>query len=152
MRLGTPDAAEDSPTVHSLMAIEPALLFSVAPAGDLNSSAGDLFQRIWPTLLVLAAVAIVGGLFAMWLRRRLASKDEGATAGFTLEDLRRLHRSGEMSDEEFAKAKEAMLAHRPSRESMADKLVQPRRGNAAGSGPEPRVDDRDNPPPQKRKG
>ena len=107
--------------------ISPALVASAPPSGSLSSSAGDLFERIWPTLLVLLAVAIVGGLFAMWLRRRLGAKDDTGPVGFTLEDLRRMHRAGEMSDEEFERAKTAMLANRPSRESMADKLIQPKR-------------------------
>lgn len=132
--------------MHSLVSIAPALLSSTPPSGGLNSSAGDLFARIWPTLLVLLALAVAGGIFAMWLRRRLAAKEEGGAAGFTLEDLRRLHRSGEMSDSEFESAKAAMLANRPSRAEMADKLVKPRRPNGGGGS-----GDRDNPPPHSRK-
>ncbi len=132
--------------MQSLVSIAPALLSSAPTPGGLNASAGDLFARIWPTLLILLAIAVAGGIFAMWLRRRLASKDEGGAAGFTLEDLRRLHRSGEMSDVEFESAKAAMLANRPSRAEMAEKLVKPRGSRPRGGGV-----DRDNPPPQQRK-
>lgn len=130
--------------------ISPALLITSPATGGLSSSAGDLFARIWPTLLVLLVVAVVGGLFAMWLRRRLAAKDEGGAGGFTLEDLRQLHRAGGMSDEEFAKAKEAMLSKRPSRAAMADKLV-PKRGRGPRRSDDAPSDERDNPPPQQRK-
>jgi hypothetical protein len=99
---------------------------SVPAQGSLSSNAGDLFFRIWPYLLALLVIAVVGGLFAMWLRRRIANSDAGASQGFTLEDLRQMHRRGEMSDEEFTKAKSIMLANRPSREEMADKLVRPK--------------------------
>jgi hypothetical protein len=121
--------------------MSPALVASAPPTGSLSSSAGDLFERIWPTLLVLLLIAIVGGLFAMWLRRRLGAKEESSPAGFSLEDLRRMHREGEMSDEEFERAKTAMLASRPSRESMADKLIAPTK-RSGGNRPEGRRGER----------
>jgi len=121
--------------VPAFAVMSPALVASAPSTGSLvasgGSGAGDLFERIWPTLLVLLVIAIAGGLFAMWLRRRIGAKDETGLAGFTLEDLRRMHREGEMSDEEFDRAKAAMLASRPTRESMADKLI-PKRDGAEG--------------------
>jgi hypothetical protein len=38
-------------------------------------------------------------------RRRLTQPDESSGTGFTLSDLRRLHKSGQMTDEEFERAK-----------------------------------------------
>lgn len=118
-----------------------ALCHLAASAGGSGAAgqAGDLFARIWPMLLGLLVLAVVGGLFAMWLRRRIGSQDAGATQGFTLDDLRQMHKRGEMSDEEFAQAKSAMLSKRPSREEMADKLVKPKTRTAAPS-PKPRPD------------
>lgn len=111
----------------------------------MGGGAGDLFGRIWPYLLALLVIAVVGGLFAMWLRRRIAGAEEGTTPGFTLHDLRQMHNRGDMTAAEFERAKAAMLAKRPSREEMADKLVKPKRPRG-GSGPPSRTDGRESPP------
>lgn len=114
-------------------AVTPQAGTGVAPAG-MGGGAGDLFGRIWPYLLALLVIAVVGGLFAMWLRRRIAGSDEGSIPGFTLHDLRQMHNRGDMTAAEFERAKAAMLAKRPSREEMADKLVKPKRPRG-GAGP-----------------
>ncbi len=95
---------------------------TVRPAPD----GGTLFVDLLPTMVVLLVIAVVGGIAILWIRRSLKAAKE-PEVGFTLEDLRRLHRSGGLNDDEFARAKERMLASRPSRESMADKLIPNRR-------------------------
>jgi hypothetical protein len=59
-------------------------------------------------------VLVVGGAYAvLWLRKRLwaTPEDEAVSGvGFTLGDLRQLHKSGQISEEEFAKAKEKIVA------------------------------------------
>jgi hypothetical protein len=59
---------------------------------------------LWSLLLI---GLIVAGWLTVWqVKRRLQKTDDLlGNAGFTLSDLRRLHKSGQMSDEEFEKAK-----------------------------------------------
>jgi hypothetical protein len=58
-------------------------------------------------------ILVVGGAYAViWLRRRFwgSADEEVAPMGFTLGDLRDLHKSGRISVEEFEKAKEKIVA------------------------------------------
>ena len=58
---------------------------------------------IWSLLLI---GLIVAGWLTVWqVRRRLQRDDTLGNAGFTLSDLRQLHKSGQMTDEEFERAK-----------------------------------------------
>ena len=107
--------------------LDPASILSRSTAasagGGAPVDAGSLFVSLLPWLLVLLAIAVGGGILILWIRRSLKTQAE-APQGFTLEDLRRMHKSGELSDDEFARAKETMLAKRPSREAMASKLIR----------------------------
>jgi len=68
---------------------------------------------------LLALLAFVGFVTAIRLRRWAKGPHEESSTAFTLEDLRRLHRTGQLSDEEFRRASESMLARRPSAEEIA---------------------------------
>jgi hypothetical protein len=70
----------------------------------------EAFQII---VLSLVIVAICGaGFFAISrIRRKVKAPDETIGIGFTLSDLRQLHKSGQMSDVEFERAKEKLIAH-----------------------------------------
>ena len=59
-----------------------------------------------------ALLVLVVGLFVVvvWVRRRLSPNEDFRGEGFTLGDLRRLHNAGQLSDEEFEKAKAGMIA------------------------------------------
>jgi hypothetical protein len=66
-------------------------------------------------ILVCCGAAIVlcaiGFFLAKWLRKRLLAKSDASEGtGFTLGDLRELHRSGKMSTEEFEKARALIVA------------------------------------------
>ena len=64
---------------------------------------------IW-WMLVLLAFVVVGFVAVVQVKRWISKPDEGAAgAGFTLGDLRALHRSGKMSAEEFEKAKAIII-------------------------------------------
>jgi hypothetical protein len=56
---------------------------------------------------ILLVVVGAGAYAVLWLRKRIWSPDETETAGagFTLGDLRQLHRTGQISEEEFTRAK-----------------------------------------------
>jgi hypothetical protein len=59
-----------------------------------------------------ALVVLLLGLFPVvwWVRRRLSPHEDFHGEGFTLGDMRRLHKAGQLSDEEFDRAKEALIA------------------------------------------
>ena len=75
-------------------------------SGDLSAS---LLGDVLPWLGILALLAIVGWLAIVFVRRRIRRSDEDE-APFTLDDLRRLHREGKLSDAEFARTRDAMIA------------------------------------------
>ena len=63
--------------------------------------------------VVLLALLIAGMAFALRLKRRMKAEDGDAAApvaGFTLSDLRQMHRTGQLSDAEFERAKEKVVA------------------------------------------
>lgn len=73
-------------------------------------SSGSSFSSIvlWSISILLLAL---GGLFlVLQLKKRVTHVDEAQpTTGFTLADLRQLHRTGQMSEMEYEKAKAKML-------------------------------------------
>lgn len=64
---------------------------------------------IWSLVLIafLVGMFLLVGRIKHWLSPSSDIADGGA--GFTLSDLRELHRSGKMSDEEFDKAKTKII-------------------------------------------
>ena len=60
--------------------------------------------------LVLVGVILLGFYAVVQVKRWVTKPDEHVGAGFTLSDLRALHRSGKMTAEEFEKAKLAIVA------------------------------------------
>lgn len=64
---------------------------------------------IWS--LILLGILIVGLVIIVRLKKKLTQSDEpSAGVGFTLSDLRELHKSGKMTQEEFEKAKAQIVA------------------------------------------
>jgi hypothetical protein len=64
---------------------------------------------IWSALLI--GLLVLGMAWAAKLRRRMKAEDDApaAPAGFTLSDLRAMHRQGQLTDEEFERAKEKVV-------------------------------------------
>ena len=63
---------------------------------------------VWWTLVLF--VIVIGGFILVVQVKRWASKDdEGSGENFTLSDLRRLHKAGKMTTEEYEKAREAIV-------------------------------------------
>jgi hypothetical protein len=88
-----------------------------------------------PIAIVVACffllIFVVGGAYAvMWLRKRIWSTEETEIApmGFTLGDLRQLHRSGKLTDQEFQHAREKIVA-------AAQRAATPDSGKAPPPGP-----------------
>jgi hypothetical protein len=92
---------------------------------------------VWSLLLI---GLIVAGWLTVWqVRRRLQRDETVGNAGFTLSDLRQLHKSGQMSDEEFEKAKARVLdAARKAAERDAD-AARPRGQGQRGAEGGPRT-------------
>ncbi len=88
----------------------------------LQAGASDFFRSVALPLAGLLAFA-VAGWFAVVAVRKAYRGDDASAAPFTLEDLRRLHRAGELSDEEYARAREAMIGgvRRQTREGAEPK-------------------------------
>jgi hypothetical protein len=80
--------------------------------------------------LGLLALIFVGWLAVWQVRRRLTRPDETSGAGFTLSDLRQLHKSGQMTDAEFerAKAKVVEAARRATERDQARAAAAGRSG------------------------
>ena len=74
---------------------------------------------------VLIALIFLGFFAVSWVRSWLKSDDSVGGIGFSLSDLRQLHREGKMTDEEFERARAKMVA---AGKAMADKLPDPLAG------------------------
>jgi hypothetical protein len=62
--------------------------------------------------LVLLVFLVAGFILVAAVKKRLRDDEvsaPGAAAGFTLSDLRQLHREGQISDDEFERAKEKII-------------------------------------------
>jgi acyl-coenzyme A synthetase/AMP-(fatty) acid ligase len=73
---------------------------------------GNSLNLLWMTALLMigAVIALVGG---MLIARRLRSRaaDSTPAAAFTLQDLRRLRDSGQISEVEFESMRAAMIGN-----------------------------------------
>ena len=107
----------------------------------------------WSAALLI--LLVIGMAAATKLKRRIKEDDEPAPAlGFTLSDLRQMHRAGQLTDDEFNKAKEKIVAAsvktteyvppvpgmEPPRDS-ADAIRSRRLAREAQRGEEPRSDE-----------
>ncbi len=78
-------------------------------------------------LVALVVIAVLGYLAVRALNKWMKSDDDAASgAGFTLADLRQLHRSGQMSSEEFEKAKAILLAATHPSDSKSNSTDRPK--------------------------
>ena len=80
-----------------------ALTFADASPG------GSLFAHVLPWLVALLGVVVIGAT-GIWFVRRMVRQESGDGAGgFTLQDLRDMKASGQLGDEEFNRARDAMI-------------------------------------------
>ena len=95
--------------------IAPSLLDVDSLTLAVTDKSSELFKTVLPWLIVLLGVIIVGGAIIYVARRYVNAASGEASAGFTLHDLREMHRAGEISDEEFARAKSQMIGRTAAR-------------------------------------
>jgi hypothetical protein len=73
----------------------------------------DRTVRILIACAVLIAVLLAGAMIVLWVKKHFwgpDSNNETVGTGFTLGDLRQLHKAGKMTDAEFEKARSAVVA------------------------------------------
>ena len=91
----------------------------------------DLFGQVWPWLVALLVVVGAGALILYALKRFMGRGRTGAGEGFTLQELRQLHASGALSDEEFERAKASVIGRvtaADAQEPSARKPAEPESG------------------------
>ena len=81
------------------------------------AAAQSVYGKLFFWLLVLMAVVVVGCIAAVWVKRRVQEPDTQRPIGFSLADLRELHRTGKISDEEYERARGKMAASLKKQES-----------------------------------
>ena len=74
-----------------------------------SASPEEVFSQLLPWIIGLLVLIALGTGLILLIRRHL-QKPSASTAGtFTLHDLRSLHDSGQISDEEFERAKSLII-------------------------------------------
>ena len=93
---------------------------SAPPILLAESSTASVF--IWSFILIILIVISAAGV--MRLRRWMKEDDDTPSGriGFTLSDLRQLHKQGQMTDEEFERARAKMVE---AGKAMAAKMPHP---------------------------
>ena len=88
----------------------------------------DMSQVIqWSAVLI--GLLIVAWIVVSQVKKRLMKPDETMSAGFTLADLRALHRAGKMTDAELERAKAVVVeAARKAAERQAQAQKPPGAG------------------------
>jgi uncharacterized membrane protein len=100
-----------------------------APAVNLVAQQGGGGALLW--VMVLAAAIVVGSVVLLHLRRRLLGSSDESAGTMTLEDIRRLHSAGKISDEEFARLKDRLITgSRPKERHATVEALQRRKGPA----------------------
>jgi hypothetical protein len=95
-------------------------------ADDVSSSSSSLY--FWSAVLVIVVTVLFVALY--FVRRALHVDQDVHGEGFTLGDLRRMQKDGQLSAEEFDRAKAKMVAsmHAAQARSEAAKAEAAKRG------------------------
>ncbi len=75
----------------------------------LAQAAENLFGQLLPWLIMLLVVVVVGAAGTYLVRRMLQGGHGAPGEGFTLDELRRMRVAGQLSDEEFERAKALII-------------------------------------------
>jgi hypothetical protein len=75
----------------------------------LAMDASTIFPALAPWLLLLFGAVVVGGVVLMLIRRSMRRETPGPAEGFSLQGLREMHESGQLSDAEFEQARAALI-------------------------------------------
>ncbi len=69
---------------------------------------GSVLREILPATILLIVLVIIGGVIILRARKMVKGSPKSEMP-FTLSQLRKLHKRGELSDEEFERAKASMI-------------------------------------------
>jgi hypothetical protein len=98
------------------------MVFARSILAQSDSSAADIF--LWSLLLL---VFVLGGfVVVVFLRKKMSPNEDFHGPGFTLSDLRQMHKKGQMSDEEFERAKIALLGSMKNMPAKSADVIQPK--------------------------
>lgn len=81
---------------------------TAAPA--VASLGPSSMHRVFLISLLLLGLVLAAYVLISLVRRKLLDEQPEAPAGFTLPDLRQLHKEGKISDEEFERAKSRIIS------------------------------------------
>ena len=74
------------------------------------SGTGSALSELWPWLITFVVIVLVGGAVIGVVRKWMRGSDDSEQIGFTLGDLRELHRDGKLSTEELKLAEERIIS------------------------------------------
>jgi len=66
-------------------------------------------ESLFLVSLLLIGLVMAGFWLVTWVKKKVKEPDETPAAAFSLADLRQLHRSGKLSDEEYERARSKMV-------------------------------------------
>lgn len=78
--------------------------------GLIAASTEESYSRVVLWSVVLIGALLAGFALVAWMKRRLNQPDEQVSPGFSLADLRDLHRKGQLSTEEYDRARSKLVA------------------------------------------
>jgi len=85
------------------------ILASAATGGPEASRANDVFLQILPYAAIIAGLVIVGWVIMVISRRKIDTAGGGSPVGFTLADLKELRDRGELSEDEYERARQDVI-------------------------------------------
>lgn len=96
---------------------------------ELLAQSSTLDAVIPLAIILVISCALMG--IVLWVRRRLRENDPASEHSFSLSDLRRLRDSGQISEDEFIRAKAKMVAdtHQKLAEFSSPDLARERNKN-----------------------
>ncbi|MAB28310.1 MAG: hypothetical protein CMJ53_03380 [Planctomycetaceae bacterium] len=75
-----------------------------------STGTGSAFSELWPWLVALVILILVGGAVIGIIRKWMRGSDDSEQIGFSLGDLRTLHREGKLSAEELKQAESKIIS------------------------------------------
>ncbi|MHC4416233.1 MAG: SHOCT domain-containing protein [Planctomycetota bacterium] len=100
------------------------MIGALSLGGTGGARSFDALLEILPWLAALVVLLGVGAVAIYVLRRFLSRSDQPSPDGFTLQQLRDLHASGALSDEEFERARASIIG-RYTETHAPEKIIGP---------------------------